>query len=89
MVLLGWARTGDELLGEDAVLHLIRELDHAVGLRLRLLALAHELLELLVHGVLAPEEGVHEVLLDREARLDGLLARPVFAVRLPLDEDLL
>jgi hypothetical protein len=40
-----------------------------------------------VHDVLATEVGVDVVLLDREAILDALLARPVLAMRLALDVD--
>ncbi|KAL1835323.1 hypothetical protein VTK73DRAFT_5773 [Phialemonium thermophilum] len=53
----------------------------------RLLALLARLLE---HGrgqQVAAQEGVDVLLLEREARLDRLLARPVLPVRLALDED--
>ena len=82
------ARTRFEPFRQNTVLYLVRELDHAVNLRLCLLALPHELLELFVHDVLALEELVDEVLLDRESRLHRLLAGPVFAMSLPLDKDL-
>ena len=63
-------------------------MNHRVHLLLRLLPLLDQLLKVLVHRVLAAEEGVDLMLLEGEAGLDGLLASPVFAVSLALDEDL-
>jgi hypothetical protein len=78
--------TGLQSTRQDGVLHLIRELDHRVDLLLRLLPLLDELLELGVDGVLAAQERIDEVLLEGEARLDGLFTRPVLAVGFSLDE---
>lgn len=71
---------------QNSILHLVRELLHIIRLRLRLLPAAHELVKLGVHRVCPREVAAHFVLFDREARFDGFLAGPVFAMRFALDE---
>lgn len=81
-------RTWYKMFGQNGVLNFIRQLDHPIHLLLRLLPLLHQLLEVLVDGVLAPEKRVHLMFLQREPGFDGLFASPVFSVRLALDKDL-
>ncbi len=81
-------RTRLETTRKHCVLHLIRELEHAVHIGLALLAFLYKRLEFFVHSIFAAEEHVHFVLFDREACLDRFLASPVLAVGFTLDENL-
>lgn len=81
-------RTRLEMARKHCVLHLIRELEHTVHIRLALLAFLYERREFFVHGVFTTEERIHFVFLDREACLDRLFASPVLAVGLTLNKDL-
>ena len=63
-------RTRLEMARKHCVLYLVRELEHTVHIRLALLALRYKCCEFFVHSVVATEERVHFVFLDREACLD-------------------
>jgi hypothetical protein len=63
-------RTRRETARKHRVLHLIRELEHTIHIRLALLAFLYKRREFFVHGVFAAEERIHFIFLDREACLD-------------------
>jgi hypothetical protein len=63
-------RTGLETARKHCVLHLIRELEHTIHIRLALLAFLYKRREFFVHSIFAAEERIHFIFLDREACLD-------------------
>ena len=68
-------------------MHLRRQLDHRVNFLVGLLAFLAHLFECVVHAVLAAHVRIDKLLFDGKACLDTLLARPVLAMRLALDEN--
>lgn len=70
---------------QDRSLDLLRQLDHRVHLLVALLPLLSQRLKRVVHGNLAREVVVDQVLRDREAGLDRLFARPILTVGFALD----
>lgn len=77
------------VLGEDAILTLAAELLKLGNLLFGLLAFSAHLGDGGLHGILAAHEGVDVLFLDGETSLDTLLASPVLAMGLALDENLL
>jgi hypothetical protein len=69
-------------------LNLVRELDHAVHLRLCLLPIFYEARKVCIDGVCSTQEVVHLKFLERKTRFDRLFTSPILAMCLALDENL-
>jgi len=79
--------TRTELAGDDGILNLVGKLLHALDFFLRLFPLFDQRVKLFVHSVSPGQVVVHLVFLDGEPLLDRLFSRPVFPMRLSLDEN--
>lgn len=77
--------TRSQLLDPDRGLNFTRQFDHRVDFLVGLLALLADVLECLVHGQLAIEVVIDQVLLDRETRLDRFFTGPVLSMGLSLN----
>lgn len=91
-MVLGWPTyetdlaTWLKLARKNSILYFVGKLDHGIHFLLRLFAFLHQLLELFVHSVLSAQEGVDQMLLDRETGLHRFLTSPVFSMSLSFNK---